>query len=168
MRAGSTASLTPGTRVTVQADAPDGQLAWAFDANTLRDDGESIELEVHAGEPVAGPAPWSWPADGRYVLWRTRPYSVLTTTRAVRFPYWYAAVHTPVVVEDGRLWVTDLGASVQLFADGRYSVTGEDALATRPDLDEAPRATVHAAVAELVMLIAARHPPFSHGDLPGR
>ncbi len=146
--------LVAGQRVAVQGNAPDGSLRWSFAGEVLGDGGDEIVLGLRAGEPVSGPEPWSWPADGRLHLWRSRPYSVLATTRAGRFPYWYCAVHTPAVVLNGgdEIRVVDRGLDVQLFADGRYSVGGEETVPA----DGAARA----AVEELVALMKAKAPPF--------
>ena len=157
--------LAVGQRVTVRGLGPDGGTRWSFAAEPLSDDGEAIVLRVRAGEPVEGPDPWAWPADGRHHFWRGRHYSVLATRRAARFPYWYATVHTPPLVRGGELVVTDLGLSVQLFADGRYHVGGEDELPAHdlPD-DPALRDAARAAVAEIVELIKRKAPPFSSAE----
>ena len=145
----------------VRGLGPDGATRWPFGAETLSDDGEAIVLRVCAGEPIEGPAPWAWPADGRHHVWRGRHYSVLVTRRASRFPYWHATVHTPPLVRDGELLVTDLGLDVQLLADGHYSAAGEedehDALPGDPAL--------RAAVAEIVGLIKRKAPPFANAEL---
>ena len=161
--------LKAGQRVAVRALGPDGGTRWSFAAEPLSDDGEAIVLQVRAGEPVEGPDPWAWPADGRHHFWRGRHYSVLVTRRAARFPYWHATVHTPPIVRDGELVVTDLGLSVQLFADGRYSVGGEDELAAHaPPNDRTLRAAARAAVEEIVGLIKRKAPPFSNAELGAR
>ena len=161
--------LRVGQRAAVRGLGPDGSTRWSFAAEPLSDDGEAIVLLVRAGEPVEGPDPWTWPADGRHHFWRGRHYSILVTRRAARFPYWHATVHTPPIVRDGELVVTDLGLSVQLFADGRYAVGGEDELAAH-DLpsDPALRDAARAAVAEIVDLIRRKAPPFSNAELGAR
>lgn len=151
MREVAGAILAPGRRVVVRGDGADGAARWSFAAEALADDGDAIVLGVRAGAPVAGPEPWAWPADGRLHLWRSRHYSILATTRATRFPYWYCAVHTPPEVRGDELRVTDLGLDVQLFADGRYSVGGES---------PALAAAAAAAVDELVALMKRKAPPF--------
>ncbi len=151
--------LVAGQRVAVQGNAPDGSLRWSFAGEVLGDGGDEIVLGLRAGEPVSGPEPWSWPADGRLHLWRSRPYSVLATTRAGRFPYWYCAVHTPASVRGAEIRVTDLGLDVQLFADGRYSVGGE---ATVPEDGPA-----RAAVEELIAMMKAKSPPFGNAGSAG-
>lgn len=156
--------LVPGQTVTVRGVAPgDRETRWAFAAEALRDGGDEIVLLVREGVPVAGPEPWSWPADGRLFLWRDRPYSILVTTRARRFPYWYCAVHTPARPAGDEIRVTDLGYDVQLFADGRYSVGGEG-----PDAARSPAlaATARGAVEELVAMIRRKAPPFDAGSMP--
>ncbi len=157
--------LAPGRAVTVRGVAPDGgETRWAFAAEALRDGGDEFVLIVREGVPVTGPEPWAWPADGRLFLWRDRPYSILVTTRARRFPYWYCAVHTPATTAGDEVRVTDLGYDVQLFADGRYSVGGEG-----PDADGPPEliALARGAVDELVAMIRRKAPPFDGGSMPG-
>lgn len=159
-RAGGGPRLEPGRRLTVRGIAPDGAPRWSFDGETLADDGDEIRLRLRAGAPVDGPEPWAWPADGRLHLWRSRYYSVLVTTRAGRFPYWYCAVHTPVAILRDELRVVDLGLDVQLFADGRYSVGGEDRQPAAAG-GAAPLGGVAAAVVrELVALMTRKAPPF--------
>jgi hypothetical protein len=155
--------------VAVRGLGPDGRPRWLFAAEPLSDDGEAIVLLVRAGEPVEAPDPWAWPADGRHHFWRGRHYSVLVTRRAAHFPYWHATVHTPPIVRDGELVVTDLGLSVQLFADGRYSVGGEDEPAAR-DLPDDPglRDAARAAIEEIVDLIRRKAPPFSNAERGAR
>src|SRR3712207_5990130 len=160
--------LRVGQRAAVRALGPDGGTRWSFAAEPLSDDGEAIVLQVRAGEPVEGADPWGWPADGRHFFWRGRHYSVLVTRRAARFPYWYATVHTPPLVRDGELVVTDLGLSVQLFADGRYSVGGENELAAHAPDNPGLRDTARAAVEEIVDLIKRKAPPFSSAELGAR
>ncbi len=161
--------LRLGQRVAVRGLGPDGGTRWWFAAEPLSDDGEAIVLLVRAGEPVEGPDPWAWPADGRHHFWRGRHYSVLVTRRAARFPYWHATVHTPPIVRDGELVVTDLGLSVQLFADGRYSVGGEDELAAHaPPDNPALREAARAAVEEIVHLIKRKAPPLSSAERGAR
>jgi len=156
--------LTRGQRMTVRGVAPEGGTSWAFAAETLTDDGVAIVLRVAEGEPIAGPEPWHWPALGDLHLWRDRPYSILVTTRARRFPYWYCPIHTPAISDGDEIRVTDLGLDVQLFADGRYSVGGET-----PDpvrfLDLAALAT--SAAAEVVDLLKRKAPPFDGRSMPG-
>ena len=155
--------LTRGRRVTVRALAPDGAPSWSFAAATLTDDGNAIVLRVAEGEPIAGPEPWHWPAPGDLHLWRDRPYGVLVTTRARRFPYWYCPIHTPVAPRGDDLCMTDLGLDVQLFADGRYSVGGEAPDPARfPDL----AALADRAAAEVVDLMKRKAPPFDGRRMP--
>ena len=156
------AVLPAGGRVAVSGVAPDGAPRWSFVGEVLGDDGDAIVLRLRAGEPVGGPEPWSWPADGRLHLWRGRGYSILVTTRAGRFPYWYCAVHTPAAVLNGgdEIRVVDRGLDVQLFADGRYSVGGEETIPA----DGAARA----AVEELVAMMKAKAPPFGTAGGAGR
>jgi hypothetical protein len=156
--------LTRGQRVTIRALAPEGGTSWSFAAEALTDDGTAIVLRVKEGEPIAGPEPWSWPARGDLHLWRDRPYGVLVTTRARRFPYWYCPVHTPALPDGDEIRVTDLGLDVQLFADGRYSVGGEAPDPARfPDL----AALADSAAAEVVDLIGRKAPPFDGRGMPG-
>lgn len=158
-----TQRLLPGQRVTVRAIGPDGEERWSFAAETLRDSGDEFALRVREGEPVAGPEPWTWPAIGDFHLWRSRPYSILVTTRARRFPYWYCPVHTPPCPSGDEVRVIDLGLDVQLFADGRYSVGGEPLDPVHyPEL----AATSAAAVAELVELMTRKAPPFDGRAMP--
>lgn len=130
---------------------------WSFLAEPLSDDGTAIVVRVRAGDLVDGPEPWAWPADGTIYYWRARPFSVLVTTRAGRFPYWYCPIHTPPAVTAGQLRVVDLGHDVQLFADGRYSVRGDEQ-SREPDNAN----TVAAAVREIIAAIKERTPPFDH------
>jgi len=156
--------LTRGQRVTVRALAPDGAPSWAFAAETLTDDGNAIVLRVAEGEPIEGSEPWSWPALGDLHLWRDRPYGILVTTRARRFPYWYCPIHTPVVLVGDELRATDLGLDVQLFADGRYSVGGDPPDPARyPDL----AALAAQSAAEVVDLMKRKAPPFGGRSMPG-
>ena len=141
----------PGQAVTVRGVAPgDGATRWAFAAEAVCDSGDEFVLLVREGVQVDGPEPWAWPAEGRLFFWRDRPYSILVTTRARRFPYWYCTVHTPAHPANGAIRVTDLGYDVQLFADGRYSVGGDG-----PAADNAPElaAAAQGAVDELVAMI---------------
>lgn len=155
--------LLPGQCVTVRGVAPEGGERWSFAAETLRDSGDEFVLRVCEGEPVAGPEPWSWPAVGDFHLWRSRPYSILVTTRARRFPYWYCPIHTPPRPIGTEVRVIDLGLDVQLFADGRYSIGGEPPdPASYPDL----AATSAAAMAELVELMTSKAPPFDGRAMP--
>ena len=159
-----TATLTRGQRVMVRALAPDGTPSWAFAAEALTDDGVAIVLRVAEGEPIEGPEPWNWPAPGDLHLWRDRPYSILVTTRARRFPYWYCPIHTPVALIGDELHTTDLGLDVQLFADGRYSVGGEAPdPAFYPDL----AALAAQSAAEVVDLMTRKAPPFDGRSMPG-
>lgn len=146
----------------VRGVAPDGAPRWSFDGETLADSGDEITVRLRAGAPVDGPEPWTWPADGRLHLWRSRYYSVLVTTRAGRFPYWYCAAHTPVEILRDELRVVDLGVDVQLFADGRYSVGGEDrpSGATEEAVTAPLAAAAAAAVRELVALMTRKAAPF--------
>jgi hypothetical protein len=155
--------LTPGQKMTIRGVTPGGQtIHWAFAGEVLADDGDEVVLAVREGEPVAGPEPWAWPAAGDLHLWRSRPYSILVTTRARRFPYWYCAIHTPARPQGDAIVVTDLGLDVQLFADGRYSVGGEAPdSALYPELAEMSQA----AVDELVGLMKQKAPPFD-GKMP--
>ena len=156
--------LTRGQRMTVRGVAPEGGTSWAFAAETLTDDGVAIVLRVAEGEPIAGPEPWHWPALGDLHLWRDRPYSILVTTRARRFPYWYCPIHTPAISDGDEIRVTDLGLDVQLFADGRYSVGGETPDPVRfPDL----AALATSAAAEVVDLLKRKAPPFDGRSMPG-
>jgi hypothetical protein len=156
--------LTPGQIVTVRGVAPgSGETRWAFAAEALRDSGDEFALLVREGVPVEGPEPWAWPEDGRLFLWRDRPYGILVTTRARRFPYWYCTVHTPANPAGDEIRVTDLGFDVQLFADGRYSVGGEGPDAgTSPELADLARN----AVDELVGMMKRKAPPFDAGSMP--
>ena len=157
--------LVLGQAVTVRGVAPgDGATRWAFATAALRDSGDEFVLLVRAGAAVAGPEPWVWPADGELHLWRDRPYSILVTTRARRFPYWYCTVHTSANPTGDEVRVTDLGYDVQLFADGRYSVGGEG-----PDAEVPAEyaALARGAVDELVGLIRRKAPPFDAGSMPG-
>ncbi len=156
--------LVPGQTVTVRGVGPGGDdTRWAFAAEALRDSGDEFVLLIRAGAAVAGPEPWVWPADGELHLWRNRPYSILVTTRARRFPYWYCIVHTPANPAGDEIRVTDLGHDVQLFADGRYSVGGDG-----PDAAAPPEyvALAQGAVDELVALIKRKAPPFDAGSMP--
>ena len=155
--------FAPGHSVTLRAVSPEGEARWSFAGEVLADGGDEVVLVVREGEPVAGPEPWAWPAAGELHLWRSRPYSILVTTRARRFPYWYCAVHTPATPQGDAIVVTDLGLDVQLFADGRYSVGGEP-----PDPAHHPAlaATSQAAVAELVELMKQKVPPFDGKRMP--
>lgn len=160
--------LAPGSVLAVRGATPTGDPLWSFAARVLADDGDELVLGVRAGEPVGGPEPWTWPADGRHHFWRGRAYSVLATTRAGRFPYWYATVHTPPAFAGDGLRVVDLGLSVQLFADGRYSVGGEDEFAAlAPTLPAATRVAARAALDEIVALIRARRRPFGSEKYEG-
>lgn len=150
--------LSPGQLVRVRGLAPDGAPRWAFEAEFLSDDGDALALRVYEGGRVDGPEPWSWPADGRLALWRSRYYSVLSTHRAGRFPYWYCAIHTPVEYVGGELRVVDLGLDVQLFADGRYSVGGE--APTADGATDPLAGAASAAVEEVVALMKRKAPPF--------
>jgi hypothetical protein len=155
--------LTPGQIVTVRGVAPgSGETRWAFAAEALRDSGDELALLVREGVSVEGPEPWAWPEDGRLFLWRDRPYSILVTTRARRFPYWYCTVHTPASPAGDEIRVTDLGYDVQLFADGRYSVGGDG-----PDADTPPElaALARNAVDELLEMIKRKAPPFDAGSM---
>ena len=156
--------MVPGQAVTVRGVAPDGEeTRWAFAAEALRDSGDEFVLLVREGVAVEGPEPWAWPEDGRLFFWRDKPYSILVTTRARRFPYWYCTVHTPAQPTGDEIRVTDLGFDVQLFADGRYSVGGEGPeAAVPPELAEAARG----AVDELVAMIKRKAPPFDAGSMP--
>ncbi|CAA9549227.1 MAG: hypothetical protein AVDCRST_MAG18-154 [uncultured Thermomicrobiales bacterium] len=155
--------LARGRRVTVRGIAPEGEERWSFAAEALADTGDEFILRVHEGEPVAGPEPWNWPAAGDLHLWRSRPYSILVTTRARRFPYWYCPIHTPARPEGDEIRVTDLGLDVQLFADGRYSIGGDPPDAARhPDL----AAISAAAATELVELMTRKAPPFDGRSMP--
>lgn len=155
--------LTHGQRVTVRAVAPEGGTSWAFAAEALTDDGDEIIVRVEEGAPIAGPEPWHWPAVGEFHLWRSRPYGVLVTTRARRFPYWYCPIHTPAVPDGDEIRVTDLGLDVQLFADGRYSVGGEAPDPARfPDL----AGLAATAAADVVALLTRRAPPFGRRNMP--
>ena len=156
--------LVAGQAVTVRGVAPDGEgPRWAFAAEALRDSGDEFVLLVREGAAVDGPEPWVWPANGELHLWRDRPYSILVTTRARRFPYWYCIVHTPANPAGDEIRVTDLGHDVQLFADGRYSVGGDG-----PDAGAPPEhaALARAAVDELVGMIKRKAPPFDAGSMP--
>ncbi|MGN6563464.1 MAG: DUF402 domain-containing protein [Thermomicrobiales bacterium] len=149
--------LVAGQKLTVRASAPDGAPCWSLTGEAITDNGDAITLCVREGALVDGPEPWTLPADGVLHLWRSRPYSILVTTRAQRFPYWYCSVHTPARPTDGAIQVTDLGLDVQLFADGRYSVGGDAPdPATQPDLAR----LAHAAVDELIALLKRKAPPF--------
>jgi hypothetical protein len=154
MREGSAAGnrdlLTAGRQIAVRGVGDDGEARWSYAAEVVGDDGDEIILRVREGEPVDGPEPWAWPADGRLHLWRSRRYSILATTRARRFPYWYCAVHTPATVRGDGIEVTDLALDVQLFADGRYSIGGDGG--SEPG---------RAAVTELVDLMKRKAPPFN-------
>lgn len=154
-------TFVPGQTVRVRGIALDGTPRWFFEGEALADDGDEVTLRLRAGAAVDGPEPWSWPADGRLHLWRSRYYSVLVTTRAERFPYWYCPIHTPVETVDGELRVVDLDADVQLFADGRYSVGGEasDAAATGT-LPASLSDAIASAMDELVALMKRKAPPF--------
>lgn len=155
--------LAVGRLVTVRAVGPEGEPRWSFGGEVLADAGDEVVLLVREGEPVEGPEPWTWPAAGDLHLWRARPYSILVTTRARRFPYWYCPVHTPAASLGDEIRVTDLGLDVQLFADGRYSVGG-----VGPDADRHPdlAVTADAAVRELVDLIMRKAPPFDEKHMP--
>ena len=162
-RAPDAQRLQAGQRVTVRGIAPEGEERWSFAAEALADTGDEFILRVREGEPVAGPEPWTWPAVGDFHLWRSRPYSILVTTRARRFPYWYCPIHTPPRPSGDEVRVTDLGLDVHLFADGRYSVGGESPDPTRyPDL----AATGAAAAAEVVELMTRKAPPFDGRAMP--
>ena len=155
------ARLAPDLPVAVYGVGHDGSLRWSFAADPLSDDGDRIVLRVYAGDPVDGPEPWTWPADGEHHFWRSRHYSVLVTTRAGRFPYWYCPVHTPAVLRGHELSVTDLGLNVQLFADGRYSVGGGDEFeADSPSMTPEERGAAQAAVDEIVRSIKQGVAPF--------
>ena len=144
----------------------DGLPRWSFTAEALIDRGDELVLRVREGEPVSGPEPWSWPAEGRLHLWRSRHYSILATTRAGRFPYWYCAVHTPVTLLGDEIRVTDLGLDVQLFADGRYSVGGEAAFAAAGASYPPPLAgAAQAAVQELIAMMRRKAPPFDESPM---
>lgn len=156
--------LATGRAVTVRGDAPEGaELRWSFGGTVLADDGDAIVVAVREGEPVAGPEPWAWPAAGQLHLWRSRPYSILVTTRARRFPYWYCPIHTAATAQGDTILVTDLGLDVQLFADGRYSVGGE-----LPDADTYPdlAALGQRAADEVVALMKRKAPPFDGKPMP--
>ncbi len=156
--------LRRGQAVTVRGIAPDGEeLRWSFGGEVLTDGGDEIVVAVRQGEPVEGPEPWVWPAVGALHLWRSRPYSILVTTRARRFPYWYCPVHTPATTRGDMIVVTDLGLDVQLFADGRYSVGGES-----PDAGQYPELAALSRVAadELVRLMTSKTAPFDGKSMP--
>ena len=159
----TTTTLTRGQIITVRGIAPEGEERWSFTAEALTDAGDELILLVREGEPVSGPEPWVWPAVGDLHLWRSRPYSILVTTRARRFSYWYCPVHTPAHPHGDEIRVTDLGVDVQLFADGRYSVGGEP-----PDPVQFPElaALSAAAVEELVGLMKRKAPPFDGHSMP--
>ena len=159
----NTTTLTRGQIITVRGIAPEGEERWSFTAEALTDAGDELILRVREGEPVSGPEPWVWPAAGDLHLWRSRPYSILVTTRARRFSYWYCPVHTPAQPHGDEIRVTDLGVDVQLFADGRYSVGGEP-----PDPAQFPElaALSAAAVEELVALMNSKAPPFDGRSMP--
>jgi predicted RNA-binding protein associated with RNAse of E/G family len=149
--------LIVGQELTIRASALDGAARWSLTGEVATDAGDEMTLRVREGTLVDGPEPWTLPADGVLHLWRGQPYSILVTTRARRFPYWYCSVHTPARPTDGVITVTDLGLDVQLFADGRYSVGGDAPdPATQPELAR----LAHAAVDELVALIRRKAPPF--------
>ena len=158
MAANAPVRLVAGQELTIRGSAPNGAPCWSLTGETLADTGDEMTLRVRAGTLVDGPEPWTLPAAGVLHLWRSRPYSILVTTRARRFPYWYCAVHTPAHPTDGAIQVTDLGLDVQFFADGRYSVGGEAPdPATQPELAR----QAHAAVDELVGLMKRKAPPFA-------
>lgn len=161
-----TSTITPLTRgqiITVRGFAPEGEERWSFTAEALTDAGDELILRVREGESVSGPEPWVWPAAGDLHLWRSRPYSILVTTRARRFSYWYCPIHTPANLQSDEICVTDLGVDVQLFADGRYSVGGEAPDPTRyPEL----AALSAAAVDELIGLMERKAPPFDGRTMP--
>lgn len=158
MAADASVRLVAGQELTVRASAPDGAPRWSLTGEVATDTDDELTLHVREGTLIDGPEPGTLPADGVLHLWRSRPYSILVTTRARRFPYWYCSVHTPAHPTDGAIQVTDLGLDVQLFADGRYSVGGDAPdPATQPELAR----QAHAAVDELIALMKRKAPPFA-------